>query len=109
GYIDDMELPGMLHATLVRSPYAHARIRKVDVEAARRLPGVVAVVTGAEAAELCNPLPDFGPAPDKHDWRCLAVDKVRYVGEAVAAVVAESRYVAEDARDLVEVEYELLA
>src|SRR5437016_1557157 len=108
GYIDDMDLPGMLHATLVRSPHAHAKIKSVDVEAARRLPGVVAVVTGAEAAELCDPLPDFGPAPDKHVWRCLAVDKVRYVGEGVAAIVAESRYIAEDARDLVEVEYEPL-
>jgi len=108
GYIDDMDLPGMLHATLVLSPFAHAKIKSVDVEAARRLPGVVAVVTGAEAAELCDPLPDFGPAPDKHVWRCLAVDKVRYVGEGVAEIVAASRYPAEDARDMVEVEYEPL-
>ena len=108
GYIDDIRLPGTLHATVVRSPYAHAHIKSVDVEAARKLPGVVAVVTGAEAAELCDPMPDFGPAPDKHVWRCLAVDKVRYVGEGVAAIVAESRYIAEDARDLVNVEYEPL-
>ena len=60
------------------------------------------------AIELCNPMPDFGPAPDKHVWRCLAAGEVRYSGEYVAAVVAESRYVAEDARDLVEVEYEPL-
>jgi CO/xanthine dehydrogenase Mo-binding subunit len=58
--------------------------------------------------DLTDPLPDFGPAADKHVWRCLAVDKVRYVGEGVAAIVAESRYVAEDAADLVEVEYEQL-
>ena len=109
GYIDDMRVPGMLHAALVRSPHAHARILSIDVEAARQLRGVVAVVTGAEAAELTDPMPDFGPAPDKHVWRCLAVDKVRYVGEGVAAIVAESRYVAEDAADLVEVEYEQLA
>src|ERR1700716_3829556 len=108
GYVDDLSLPGMLHAALVRSPYAHARIKTVDVTEARRLPGVVAVVTGAEAAELCNAMPDFGPAPDKHVWRCLAADKVRYVGEGVAAIVAESRYIAEDARDLVTVEYESL-
>jgi carbon-monoxide dehydrogenase large subunit len=108
GYIDDIRLPGMLHATLVRSPHAHARIKSIDVEAARKLPGVVAVVTGAEAAELCAPMPDFGPAPDKHVWRLLAVDKVRYVGEGVAAIAAESRYIAEDARDLVTVEYEPL-
>ncbi len=108
GYIDDMRLPGMLHAALVRSPHAHARIKSVNVEAARRLPGVTAVVTGEEAAELCNPMPDFGPDPTRHEWRCLAKDKVRYVGEGVAAVVAESRAVAEDACDLVEVEYEPL-
>jgi len=108
GYIDDMRLPGMLHAALVRSPYAHARIKSIDVEAARKVPGVVAVVTGAAATELCNPMPDFGPDPAKHTWRLLAVDKVRYVGEGVAAIVAESRYIAEDARDQVRVEYELL-
>jgi carbon-monoxide dehydrogenase large subunit len=107
-YIDDMRVRGMLHAALVRSPHAHARIVSIDTEAAKRLPGVFAVVTGAEAVEHTNPMPDFGPAPDKHVWRCLAVDKVRYVGEGVVAIVAESRYVAEDAADLVEVEYELL-
>src|SRR5438105_14100775 len=107
-YVDDIRLPGMLHAATLRSPYAHAWIKSIDVEAARKLPGVVAVVTGSEAAELCNPMPDFGPAPDKHVWRCLAAGEVRYSGEYVAAVVAESRYVAEDARDLVEVEYEPL-
>jgi CO/xanthine dehydrogenase Mo-binding subunit/aerobic-type carbon monoxide dehydrogenase small subunit (CoxS/CutS family) len=107
-YIDDMRVPGMLHAALVRSPHAHARILSIDAEDTRQLPGVFAVVTGAQAAELTDPLPDFGPAADKHVWRCLAVDKVRYVGEGVAAIVAESRYVAEDAADLVEVEYEQL-
>jgi carbon-monoxide dehydrogenase large subunit len=107
-YIDDMSLPGMLHAAVLRSPYPHATIKRIDVEAARGVPGVVAVVTGAEAAELCDPMPDFGPAPDKHVFRCLATEKVRYVGEGVAVVVAESRYVAEDARDRIEVEYEPL-
>src|SRR5437764_12106525 len=96
----------MLHAATIRSPYAHAWIKSINVEAAPKLPGVVAVVTGAEAAELCNPMPDFGPAPDKHVWRCLAHEKVRYVGESVAAVVAESRYVAAAALDLIEVAYE---
>src|SRR5918912_404376 len=108
GYVDDVVLPGMLHAAFLRSPYPHARIKSIDVEEARKLPGVVAVVTGAEAAELCAPMPDFGPAPDKHVWHCLAVDKVRFVGEGVAAVVAENRYIAEDARDLIQVEYEPL-
>ena len=54
-YVDDMTLPGMLHAAILRSPVAHARIKHINVDAARRLEGVVAVVTGAEAAELCNP------------------------------------------------------
>ena len=109
GYIDDFGLEGMLHAALVRSPHAHARIKNIDVEEARRLPGVIAVVTGTEAAELCDPMPDFGPDPASHEWRCLAVDKVRNVGEGVVAVVAESRDTAEDACDLVDVEYEPLA
>src|SRR3954447_4376689 len=108
GYIDDFRVRGMLHAALVRSPHAHARIVSIDTAAAKALPGVFAVVTGAEAAEITDPMPDFGPAPDKTTWRCLALDKVRYVGEGVVAVLAESRYVAEDAADLVEVEYELL-
>jgi carbon-monoxide dehydrogenase large subunit len=108
GYIDDMKVRGMLHAAVVRSAHAHARITSIDTSAAKRLPGVFAVVTGAEAAELTDPMPDFGPAPDKTTWRCLAVDKVRYVGEAVVAVLAESRYIAEDAADLVEIEYDPL-
>ena len=108
GYIDDMRVRGMLHAALVRSPHAHAKITSIDTSAAKRLPGVFAVVTGAEAAELTDPMPDFGPAPDKTTWRCLAVDKVRYVGEGVVAVLAESRYIAEDAADLIEIEYEPL-
>jgi carbon-monoxide dehydrogenase large subunit len=108
GYVDDLTLPGMLHAAVLRSPHAHAIIKSVDVTAARQAPGVAAVVTGAEAAELCNPMPDFGPAPDKHVWRCLAADRVRYVGEGMAVVVADSRYSAEDARDLIEVDYEPL-
>ncbi|MBO0746432.1 MAG: xanthine dehydrogenase family protein molybdopterin-binding subunit, partial [Candidatus Dormibacteraeota bacterium] len=108
GYIDDLTVPGMLHAAVLRSPYPHARITRIDTSAAEAMPGVVAVVTGQEAAELCDPMPDFGPAPDKHVFRCLAQDKVRYVGEGVAAVVAESRYLAEDACDLIEVDYEPL-
>jgi CO/xanthine dehydrogenase Mo-binding subunit len=107
-YVDDLVFPGMLHAAVLRSPYPHARIVSVDAEAARRAPGVAAVLTGAEAAEFINPLPDGGPTPDKHVFRVLAVDKVRYVGEGVAIVVADSRYAAEDARDLINVEYDPL-
>src|SRR5207244_4322422 len=65
-YVDDLVFPGMLHVAVLRSPYAHARILSIDTEAAKRLPGVHAVVTGAEAAEIIDPLPDGGPAPDKH-------------------------------------------
>ncbi|HXV94196.1 MAG TPA: xanthine dehydrogenase family protein molybdopterin-binding subunit [Pseudonocardia sp.] len=108
GYIADLVTPATLHAAVLRSPHAHARIVSIDTAAAAALDGVHAVVTGAQAAELTDPLPDFGPAPDKHTWRCLAVDKVRYVGEGVAVVVADDRYVAEDALGLIEVEYEPL-
>lgn len=109
GYIDDIRLPGMLHGAAVHSPHAHARIKSIDTGEARALPGVVAVITGAQAAEMCDPLPDFGPDPTSHEWRCIAVEKVRYVGEYVAMVVAESRAIAEDACDLVKVEYEPLS
>ena len=83
-------------------------IAAIDTVEALSAPGVHAVITGAQAAELCDPLPDFGPNPAAHTWRCLAVDKVRYVGEGVAVVVADSRYLAEDALALIDVEYEPL-
>ena len=98
----------MLHAAVLRSPYPHARIVSMDASRARALPGVHAVITGKQAAELCDPMPDFGPDPARHTWRCLAADKVRYVGEGVAVAVADSRYLAEDALELIEVEYEPL-
>ena len=108
GYIGDMTLPGMLHAAVLPSPYAHARITGIDTAEALAAPGVHAVITGAQAAELTDPLPDFGPNPAAHTWRCLAVGKARYVGEGVAVVVADSRYLAEDARALIDVEYQPL-
>lgn len=108
GYIADRALPGMLHVALVKSPFAHARIVGIDTAAAEALPGVRTVITGEQAAEQCDPLPDFGPDPAAHTWRVLAHEKVRYVGEGVVAVVAESRYVAEDGAALVDVEYEEL-
>ncbi len=108
GYIDDMVLPNMLEVALVRSIYPHARIVSIDTSAAEAVPGVAAVVTGAQAAEITDPLPDFGPDPENHPWRCLAVDKVRYTGEGVVAIAAESRAIAEDAAELVEIEYEPL-
>jgi CO/xanthine dehydrogenase Mo-binding subunit len=108
GYIGDMTLPGMLHVAVLSSPYAHARITGINTDAALAAPGVHEVITGAQAAELTDPLPDFGPNPAAHTWRCLAVEKVRYVGEGVAVVVADSRYLAEDALALIDVDYEPL-
>ena len=110
-YVDDIKLPGMLHAAFVRSPLAHARVISVDVSAARALPGVVAVLTGAELEEMTVPGPDAlstlmgggGPVPE---FTLLATDKVRFVGDPVVVVIAESRYLAEDGCELVEVEYD---
>jgi CO/xanthine dehydrogenase Mo-binding subunit len=109
GYVADRITPGTLHAAVLRSPHPHARIIRMDADRARRMPGVHAVITGPEAAVLCGPMPDFGPDPARHTWRCLAADKVRYAGEGVAVAVADSRYLAEDALELIEVEYEPLA
>jgi carbon-monoxide dehydrogenase large subunit len=109
-YVDDVRLPDMLHVAILRSPHAHARIKNVDTAAARRHPGVVAVVTGAELRDQIGTLPTTADNPTlriaKH--YVLAVDKVCYVGEGVAAVVAEDRYGARDALDLIQVEYEAL-
>ena len=80
GYIADRITPGTLHAAVLRSPHPHARIVRIETTEAKAAPGVHAVITGAEAAELCDPRPDFGPDPAKHTWRCLAAEKVRYVG-----------------------------
>jgi aerobic carbon-monoxide dehydrogenase large subunit len=110
-YVDDIKLPGMLHAAFVRSPLAHARVLSVDVSAARALPGVVAVLTGADLETMTVPGPDAlmalmgwaGPTPE---FTLLATDKVRFVGDPVAIVIAESRYLAEDGCELVEVEYD---
>ncbi|GEL19738.1 xanthine dehydrogenase family protein molybdopterin-binding subunit [Pseudonocardia asaccharolytica] len=111
-FVDDVALPGMLEAAILRSPHAHARIVSVDVSAALELPGVFAVITGAEVAQACA-LPQpviWRLIPDQRmtDLYALAHDKVRYVGQGVAAVAAADRYVAEDALGLIEVEYEQL-
>jgi carbon-monoxide dehydrogenase large subunit len=119
-YVDDVVLPRMLHAALVRSPVPHARIRSVDLTRAAAAPGVVYALTGIELVRLLPTVPDHQVAlPSK--WRTtvkhhilnpqqslLAGDKVRHVGEAFAVVVAESRYAAEDAAALVEADFEPL-
>lgn len=106
-FIDDLgSRPGTLHAAILRSPRAHARIKGIKLDAARALPGVAAVLTGADVVELSASLVVGVKAPIEC-WP-IAVDRVRYVGEPVAVVVASSRYVAEDALDLIEVEYEAM-
>lgn len=106
-YTGDLELPGMLHAVLVRSPHPHARIVRVDKRRAERVPGVVAVVSGADILNTPGVV-DPWVGPVFKDQGILALDKARHIGDPVAAVVAESREAAEEARELVEVEYEPL-
>jgi 2-furoyl-CoA dehydrogenase large subunit len=108
-YVDDIKLPGMGHAALLRSPYAHAKILRIDISRAEKLPGVVYVLTGEGAAKLTDPFLQISPPPANglKDY-CLAVGKVRYVGEPVVAVVAETSAIAEDALELIQVEYEVL-
>ncbi|MGD9765092.1 MAG: xanthine dehydrogenase family protein molybdopterin-binding subunit [Candidatus Binatia bacterium] len=114
-YIEGMQLPRMLHIAYVRSPHAHARIKGIDASKALALPGVHRVFTGAEVDGVLGPLgmpfrPEVLP-PEVYKcpkWPLLAVGKARYVGEPVAAVIADTRYIAEDGADLVEVDYEEL-
>ncbi len=109
-YVDDVEMPQTLHMAVLRSPHAHAKIVSIRAGEARRQPGVVAVVTGAELVDKIGPVPVDNDNPTlrvpKHP--VLAVGRVRYAGEGVAAVVAENRYAAADALDLIEVDYEPL-
>jgi carbon-monoxide dehydrogenase large subunit len=104
-YIDDITLPGMLHLELLRSPYAHARIGSIDTSRAEALPGVVAVVTGELMAQHNLA---WMPTLSGDTQAVLATDKVRFQGQEVAAVVAESAYIAKDALELIDVEYEPL-
>jgi aerobic carbon-monoxide dehydrogenase large subunit len=109
-FTDDLTVAGALHVRIVRSPVAHARIRSIDATAARAHPGVVAVLTGPDLqGEFANPLPCAWPVTEdmKHPahWP-LALDEVRYVGDGVAAVVAETREAARDAAERVIVDYE---
>jgi aerobic carbon-monoxide dehydrogenase large subunit len=105
----DLDLPGTVHMAVVRSPYAHADLRSVEMGRARRHPRVLAVIDGAEAAEYCDPIAhNLDPAGlgGRHaDVRCLAVEKVRYVGEPIAAVVAETEADAKAAAALVVGDY----
>ena len=104
-YLDDIVLPGMLHMEILRSPYAHARIVSIDTSAAEALPGVVAVVTGELMAQHNLA---WMPTLSGDTQAVLVTDKVRYQGQEVACVVAESPYVAKDALELIAVEYDPL-
>src|SRR5581483_7938268 len=99
-----------LHLAFVRSPYAHAEIRHISLEAARSLPDVIAAFAGEELVSRMPAIESASIAGGRRpERRPLAVGKVRYVGDPVAVVVAENRYLAIDARDLVDVDYEPLA
>jgi carbon-monoxide dehydrogenase large subunit len=120
-FVDDLHPQGCLEAAFLRSPHAHARIGSIDAAEALALPGVVAVLTGADVAELVDPMvfevarivPDrvreaMNPMTRIQPMHALAVDRVTYVGQPVAMVVADSRYTAEDALELVDVTYDPL-
>ncbi len=104
-YVDDVNLPGMLHGAVLRSPFAHARIVSIDTSAAEALPGVKAVITGAVLETLGLA---WMPTLSYDTQAVLATDKVRFQGQEVAFVVAESRYIARDALELIDVEYDPL-
>lgn len=109
-YVDDIQLPHTLYAAILRSPHAHARIRAIRTDQARRHPGVVAVLTGSEIRDQvgCVPVASENPTLRVPKRYVLAVEKVCFVGEGLAVVVAEDRYAARDALDLIEVDYEPL-
>ena len=108
-YVGDIALPGMAHAAILRSPHAHARIRAIDLEKALAQPGVIAAAAFPHLGSAATPIP-CGQYPGLHSkgFHLLAAEKVRHVGEAVAVILAESRYAAEDALDLIEADYEPL-
>ena len=108
----DTRLPRMLHARVLRSPHAHARIKAIDASRALALPGVMAVVTSAELPQPSGKVADLGEGaminPRFMSNNILASDKVLYKGHAVAAVAATSRHIADEAVALIEVDYEVL-
>jgi 2-furoyl-CoA dehydrogenase large subunit len=107
-YIDDLGTPpGTLHAAILRSPHGHAEIESIDIAAARVAPGIAAVLTGSDITALTRPMA-VAVRADIESWP-IAVDRVRYVGEPVAIVIADDRYRAEDALDLIDVRYKTLA
>ena len=104
-YCDDVQLPGMLHLAILRSPVAHARVVRIDTSAAMAHPKVKAVITGADLAAKGLA---WMPTLSNDVQAVLATDKVRFQGQEVAFVVAEDRYSARDALELIDVEYDVL-
>jgi carbon-monoxide dehydrogenase large subunit len=107
-YVDDIRLEGTLAAAFLRSPHAHARIKSIDTAAALKLPGVVAVVTGEDLRGKVGSIPCAWPVANRPFHPVLALDKVRFMGEPVAVVVASTPALAQDGVDLVEVDYDPL-
>jgi carbon-monoxide dehydrogenase large subunit len=111
-YTEDIVVPGLVHAAILRSPHAHARIRSIDTAQAKAAPGVLAVFTGSDTESALKPIPCLWLVPSSDlrtsPYSPLAKDTVRFVGDAIAVIVAESPYQAYDALDLVSVEYEPL-
>ena len=110
-YTDDVKLPGQAHAVFVRSPHAHARVKRVDLAAARRVPGVITAFSGKDLADGgVNPLPCGWLLPDLKipEYRAIATSTAHFVGHAVAVVIGDSAYAAKDGADQVVVDYELL-
>src|SRR5512141_196827 len=115
-FIDDIELPGMLHAAFLRSDYSHAKVLKIDVSAALKRPGVVAVYTAEDFGDYWKPGPLQVPPPTAIKGSVfhartlipMAKDRVRFSGEPLAVIIAESRYIAEDAFDDIVVDFEPL-
>jgi aerobic carbon-monoxide dehydrogenase large subunit len=109
-YTDDLRLPGLLHAAILRSPHAHARVVRIDTAAAKAIPGVVAVLTGADVNDACGLVPCGASLPDlkspKHT--VLAGSRVYFVGHPVAVAISSDPYVARDAIDAIDVEYDPL-
>src|SRR5215831_3477905 len=101
-YTDDLSVPGMLVGKILHSPFPHARIKNIDTSRAEELEGVIAVVVGKDAPRT------YGILPVGHDEYPLALDKVRYVGDNVACVVATSEAIAEKALELIDIDYEVL-
>ncbi len=108
-YVDDVRLPNMAFAAILRSPYAHATINSIDYSEARKLPGVIDILTTEDVVTMSDPLPQMTvpPASSIKDYP-IAVGKACYLGEPIAVVIATSKYIAEDSLELINVDYQIL-